>query len=153
MAARGGAATRRRNIHAAPRGETCGGAAGDVVWKAAAKPGPQALKRNVARLEEWDAALDDAGAALEGLAEARGDAADAEFYAEAADEALAALRASLDAYEVDRALDGPYDACACRLEIASGAGGLDAQDWTAMLARMSALRRPPCRVATPRAPA
>jgi len=95
-----------------------------------------ALKRNVARLEEWDAALDDAGAALEGLAEARGDAADAEFYAEAADEALAALRASLDAYEVDRALDGPYDACACRLEIASGAGGLDAQDWTAMLARM-----------------
>ncbi|KAH8071839.1 translation release factor [Aureococcus anophagefferens] len=35
-------------------------------------------------------------------------------------------------------MTGPYDGCDCRLEITAGAGGLDAQEWTAMVARMYA---------------
>ena len=84
-----------------------------------------------------DSLLEDAAAAIDGLAESS-DKNDLIFYAEAAAEAIKELKRALAAREAAQALNGPFDACACRLEIQSGAGGLDAQDWTAMVARMYA---------------
>lgn len=42
----------------------------------------------------------------------------------------------LNIYETERLLNGPYDSCDVRLTITSGAGGVDAEDWAAMLFRM-----------------
>ncbi|KAH8055084.1 translation release factor [Aureococcus anophagefferens] len=75
--------------------------------------------------EFWD----DAGAARQRAAA---------YYGEVAAEALAELRAAAAAHELEAAMTGPYDGCDCRLEITAGAGGLDAQEWTAMVARMYA---------------
>ena len=85
-----------------------------------------------------DALLEDAAAALDGLAESENDEESEAFYAEAATDALDALRKALEERQLAQALNGPFDACACRLEVQAGAGGLDAQDWTAMVARMYA---------------
>lgn len=56
---------------------------------------------------------------------------------------MAELKKSLDSiekdlasFDVERLLNGKYDNCACGITIQSGAGGSDAQDWTAMLLRM-----------------
>ena len=46
------------------------------------------------------------------------------------------LSTDLNAYETERLLNGPYDQCDVRLSITSGAGGVDAEDWAAMLLRM-----------------
>ena len=72
------------------------------------------------------------------MAESENDEESEAFYAEAATDALDALRKALEERQLAQALNGPFDACACRLEVQAGAGGLDAQDWTAMVARMYA---------------
>lgn len=46
------------------------------------------------------------------------------------------LRKLLDAWEVERLLNGPYDDGPALLSIYAGAGGDDASDWTQMLERM-----------------
>ncbi|KAH8070074.1 translation release factor [Aureococcus anophagefferens] len=79
-----------------------------------------ALNGNVDRVEAWDALLGDAAAAVDALGGVA-DAEEAAYYG-----------------ELEAAMTGPYDGCDCRLEITAGAGGLDAQEWTAMVARMYA---------------
>lgn len=59
-----------------------------------------------------------------------------QLLAEELKETLGWLSADLNAYETERLLNGPYDQCDVRLSITSGAGGVDAEDWAAMLLRM-----------------
>jgi peptide chain release factor 2 len=49
---------------------------------------------------------------------------------------LGRIREQLDTLELKSALDGPHDASNAILVIHSGEGGIDAQDWASMLARM-----------------
>lgn len=49
---------------------------------------------------------------------------------------LEVLEKDLASFEVERLLNGKYDACGCGMTIQSGAGGTEAQDWTGMLLRM-----------------
>lgn len=49
---------------------------------------------------------------------------------------LGRIRDQLDTLELKSALDGPHDASNAILVIHSGEGGIDAQDWASMLARM-----------------
>lgn len=46
------------------------------------------------------------------------------------------LEKDLAMFEVERLLNGKYDACGCGMTIQSGAGGTEAQDWAGMLLRM-----------------
>lgn len=46
------------------------------------------------------------------------------------------IEKDIDAFEVERLLNGKYDDCACGLAIQCGAGGTESQDWAAMLLRM-----------------
>ncbi|HET7093122.1 MAG TPA: peptide chain release factor 2, partial [Thermomicrobiales bacterium] len=48
----------------------------------------------------------------------------------------AKLAAEVDQLELDSTLGGPYDASDALLVVHSGEGGIDAQDWASMLARM-----------------
>jgi peptide chain release factor 2 len=68
-----------------------------------------------------------------GLAELAGD--DADLAAEIGGE-TARLVAAVDQIELDSTLSGPYDSSDAMLVIHSGEGGIDAQDWAQMLARM-----------------
>ncbi len=49
---------------------------------------------------------------------------------------LGTIRDRIDTLELRSALDGPHDASNALLVIHSGEGGIDAQDWASMLARM-----------------
>jgi len=60
---------------------------------------------------------------------------DPELLAEIEQE-LEGIRARLDQLELQSALNGPHDASNAILVIHSGEGGIDAQDWAQMLARM-----------------
>lgn len=53
-----------------------------------------------------------------------------------AEETLVALRCEMESWEMEQLLDGPHDRAGAILTITAGAGGTDAQDWAAMLARM-----------------
>jgi peptide chain release factor 2 len=93
------------------------------------------LSREKAGVEPWDALsarLEDAGVLIE-LAEEAGD--DEETAGEAESE-LAACEAELNRLEIAAMLGGKYDDHDAILEIAVGAGGTDASDWTEMLLRM-----------------
>jgi peptide chain release factor 2 len=68
-----------------------------------------------------------------GLAELAED--DADLAAEI-DGETARLVAGVDQLELDSTLSGPYDSSDAMLVIHSGEGGIDAQDWAQMLARM-----------------
>ncbi len=72
---------------------------------------------------------------LEALAELLNEVSDEElnneFYGRAA-----ALKKSMDAYQILILLDGEYDAGDAIMMIHAGAGGLDSQDWAEMLYRM-----------------
>jgi len=82
----------------------------------------------------WDAqrrALADCEVLLE-LAEEASD----EASAKEAEASVAAVRAALDDIEFRRMLSGELDGGGAIIEITSGAGGVDASDWAAMLLRM-----------------
>lgn len=49
---------------------------------------------------------------------------------------ISAFAESVDRLELKALLSGKYDSCNCVFGLYSGAGGTDAQDWTAMLLRM-----------------
>ncbi len=77
--------------------------------------------------------LDDA-VALSDLAE---EAADEGARAEAAEHA-AAVERDVEALEFQKMLSGPHDRAGAIVEVKSGAGGVEAMDWAAMLYRMYA---------------
>ncbi len=98
----------------------------------------QALLKEKAQIEtavgEFDRtarALDDVRA-LHDLAE---EARDEATRAEAAEQA-AAVEALLAGLEFERMLSGPHDRAGAIVEVKSGAGGIEAMDWAAMLYRM-----------------
>jgi peptide chain release factor 2 len=75
--------------------------------------------------------LDDARALHQLAEEARDDAARAEAAAHAA-----AAGRTIEGLEFQRMLSGPHDRAAAIVEVKSGAGGVEAMDWAAMLYRM-----------------
>jgi peptide chain release factor 2 len=89
------------------------------------------VKEQLAQLDRWRSAVDDARATLE-LQEIE---ADAELLEEA-DQGLQRLRTDLDRWELERLLSGPYDKEGAVISINAGAGGTDAQDWALILMRM-----------------
>jgi peptide chain release factor 2 len=89
------------------------------------------VKEQLAQLDRWRSAVDDARATLE-LQEIE---ADAELLEEA-DQGLRRLRTDLDRWELERLLSGPYDKEGAVISINAGAGGTDAQDWALILMRM-----------------
>ncbi|ACG74033.1 LigA [Anaeromyxobacter sp. K] len=98
----------------------------------------QALLKEKAQLEQVTQAcaavrraLDDAQALSELAEEARDDATRAE-----AAEAAEAVGRQLEGLELQKMLSGPHDAAGAIVEVKSGAGGVEAMDWAAMLYRM-----------------
>ena len=75
--------------------------------------------------------LEDARALHELAEEAADDAARAEAAAHAG-----AVEAKVDGLEFQRMLSGPHDRAGAIVEVKSGAGGVEAMDWAAMLYRM-----------------
>lgn len=63
------------------------------------------------------------------------DSTDQEFALECLHE-LEKVEASLESFQLERMLSGPHDAQSAIVEINSGAGGTEAQDWVEMLLRM-----------------
>jgi len=84
-------------------------------------------KADIARVEGLRARLDDARTALE--------LEDEDLTAEAAAD-VPLLRKEIDALEVRTLLSGQYDEREAIVQLSSGAGGVDAADWTSMLLRM-----------------
>lgn len=78
-------------------------------------------------------AIEEAETALEACRE---DKAEMDYFCREAENALELARRGLHELELKQTMTGPYDKCDCRLEIQAGAGGLDAQEWCAMLGRM-----------------
>lgn len=72
---------------------------------------------------------------VEGLLELAVEAEDEETFAEAEQE-LAGLQAKLEELEFRRMFSGPQDGNDCYIDIQSGSGGTEAQDWANMLLRM-----------------
>jgi len=91
------------------------------------------LEAVVSQYDRVERALDDARTLHELAEEAKDDGARAEA-AEAAD----ATERELQGLEFQRMLSGPHDNAGAILEVKSGAGGVDAMDWAAMLYRMYA---------------
>jgi len=98
----------------------------------------QALLKEKAQLEAVTlayarvrAGLDDAQALHELAEEARDDAARAE-----AAEAVEAVAGQVEGLEFQKMLSGPHDRAGAIVEVKSGAGGVEAMDWAAMLYRM-----------------
>ncbi len=72
---------------------------------------------------------------VEGLLELAVEAEDQETFDEIEPE-LADLEAKLEKLEFRRMFSGDHDASDCYLDLQSGSGGTEAQDWTSMLLRM-----------------
>jgi len=89
------------------------------------------LETTVAAFDKVRRALDDAQA-LSDLAE---EAADEPTRAEAA-HAAGVVEAEVEKLEFQRMLSGPHDEAGAIVEVKSGAGGVEAMDWAAMLYRM-----------------
>jgi len=89
------------------------------------------LKSNLQNFESWLASLDDTKAILE-LLELDAD----EALLQEAQDNLTHLSRSLDQWELQKLLSGPYDDRGAVLTINAGAGGTDAQDWAESLLRM-----------------
>jgi peptide chain release factor 2 len=89
------------------------------------------LKSHVQQLDQWKSSLEDTRAIVE-LLELE---ADQSLLQEAASN-VAQLGRSLDQWELQQLLSGPYDTKGAVLTINAGAGGTDAQDWAEMLLRM-----------------
>jgi len=87
----------------------------------------------VGAFDKVAAALADARALHELAEEARDEGVRAE-----AEQAAAAVAALVEGLEFQRMLSGPHDRAGAIVEVKSGAGGIDAMDWAAMLYRMYA---------------
>lgn len=87
------------------------------------------LKSRVTEWQRLTRSVDD----VSGLAELAEE--DADLAAEIGAETKR-LSAAVDQIELDSTLSGPYDSSDAMLVIHSGEGGIDAQDWAQMLARM-----------------
>jgi peptide chain release factor 2 len=91
------------------------------------------LEAVVGQLDRVRRTLEDAQALHELAEEARDDAARAE-----AAQAIDGTERAVSALEFQRMLSGPHDAAGAIVEVKSGAGGVEAMDWAAMLYRMYA---------------
>jgi peptide chain release factor 2 len=109
-----------------------------TFWSDNAKA--QALLKEKAGLEQVTAAFDkvrralDDAQALSELAEEAGDEATRAEAAQHAD----AVEKELGGLEFQKMLSGPHDRAGAIVEVKSGAGGVEAMDWAAMLYRMYA---------------
>jgi len=102
------------------------------VWsnqKLASELGQQSkeLKQTLDMVREWDSIIDDVELAFE--------LSDEELIFES-NLRLVELEKSLDKFDFQKMLSGEYDSADAILTVNAGAGGTDAQDWTAMLLRM-----------------
>ncbi len=89
------------------------------------------LEGLVSQFDRVQRALDDAQALHELAEEARDDGARAE-----AAQTVDGAERDVAALEFQRMLSGPHDAAGAIVEVKSGAGGVEAMDWAAMLYRM-----------------
>ena len=89
------------------------------------------LETVVGQTDRVQRSLDDAQALHELAEEAGDDAARAE-----AVQAVDGAEREVAALEFQRMLSGPHDAAGAIVEVKSGAGGVEAMDWAAMLYRM-----------------
>ncbi|WP_141706030.1 peptide chain release factor 2 [Vibrio rumoiensis] len=98
----------------------------------------QALGKERASLEavvETIDHLDQGGEDVEGLLELAVEEQDQETFDEIEPE-LAELEAKLEKLEFRRMFAGDHDASDCYIDLQSGSGGTEAQDWTSMMLRM-----------------
>ncbi|MCP3698923.1 peptide chain release factor 2 [Aliivibrio sp. S4TY2] len=98
----------------------------------------QALGKERASLEaivETIDQLDQGGEDVEGLLELAVEEQDQETFDEIEPE-LADLEEKLAALEFRRMFSGAHDASDCYIDLQSGSGGTEAQDWTSMMLRM-----------------
>ncbi len=106
------------------------------LWNDSTKA--QALMRERTRLDSGISAYDEVvrdledGIELIGMAEAEGD----DVVLAEAEAALKALGDRVEKQRIESLLSGEADINDCYLEVHSGAGGTEAQDWTEMLLRM-----------------
>lgn len=89
------------------------------------------LKSDLEQYQQWQTQLEDTKAIAE-LLELEED----QSLILEAQTTLKQLKNSLDRWELQQLLSGPYDAKGAVLTINAGAGGTDAQDWAEMLLRM-----------------
>ena len=97
-----------------------------------------AAKEDLQRASRYTAAIDDADAALalaRELVDEGGEQRLADEILADADAALLELATDLESFETRTLMGGAHDACGAVLTITAGAGGVDAQDWSAMLLR------------------
>ncbi len=85
----------------------------------------------VETIEQLDQGVED----VDGLLELAVEAEDQETFDEIEPE-LAELEAKLEKLEFRRMFSGDHDASDCYIDLQSGSGGTEAQDWTSMLLRM-----------------
>jgi peptide chain release factor 2 len=90
-------------------------------------------KAMVVRVDSWRTSCSDVAELLEMAA---ADPDDSALYLEEVVGTLENLEKDLDQFEVERLLSGKYDNYPCCIQIQSGAGGTEAQDWAGMLLRM-----------------
>jgi peptide chain release factor 2 len=98
----------------------------------------QALLKEKAQLEQVAGAYDKVRRSLDdaqALSELAEEAADEAARAEAAQHADAVAR-EVEGLEFQKMLSGPHDRAGAIVEVKSGAGGVEAMDWAAMLYRM-----------------
>lgn len=100
-------------------------------------------RQRLAELAQAKSAVDRARGCMDAIEEAetaleacREDKAEMDYFCREAEISLELARRGIYELELKQTMTGPYDRCDCRLEIQAGAGGLDAQEWCAMLARM-----------------
>ena len=91
----------------------------------------QQLEENISRLRELESRLDDNVGLIE-LGEEEGD----DDVVREAEDALRAMKSEIDRRQIDILLSGEADPNDTYVEIHSGAGGTESQDWAAMLMRM-----------------
>ena len=89
------------------------------------------LEAVVETIDQLDQGMDD----VEGLLELAVEAEDQETFDEIEPE-LAELEVKLEKLEFRRMFSGDHDASDCYIDLQSGSGGTEAQDWTSMMLRM-----------------
>lgn len=89
------------------------------------------ISARIEKILQLENARDNVDAYLELMSEEQSDELSSDCIAE-----LDLLAAGLEAFELNRMLSGEYDTQAAILEINSGAGGTEAQDWAEMILRM-----------------